>query len=55
MTTSTTFKATAPVANAEADVRVTIQTSLLWGVVGIGLIALVLVGLWWTFRRYGRR
>ena len=28
----TTFKATAPVANAEADVRVTIQTSLLWGV-----------------------
>jgi uncharacterized membrane protein len=51
----TTFKATAPVANASADVRVTIQTSLLWGVVGIGLIALVLIGLWWTFQRYGRR
>jgi uncharacterized membrane protein len=51
----TTFKATAPVANAEADVRVTIQTSLLWGIVGIGLIALVLIGLWWTFQRYGRR
>jgi uncharacterized membrane protein len=51
----TTFKATAPVANASADVRVTIQTSLLWGIVGIGLIALVLVGLWWTFQRYGRR
>ena len=28
----TTFKATAPVANARADVRVTIETSLLWGV-----------------------
>jgi uncharacterized membrane protein len=51
----TTFKATAPVAIASADIRVTIQTSLLWGVVGIGLIALVLIGLWWTFQRYGRR
>jgi uncharacterized membrane protein len=51
----TTFKATAPVANASADIRVTIQTSLLWGIVGIGLIALVLIGLWWTFQRYGRR
>jgi len=51
----TTFKATAPVANASADIRVTIQTSLVWGIVGIGLIALVLIGLWWTFQRYGRR
>lgn len=51
----TTFKATAPVASASADIRVTIQTSLLWGAVGIGLIALVLIGLWWTFQRYGRR
>jgi uncharacterized membrane protein len=51
----TTFKATAPVANASADVRVTIQTSLLWGAIGILLIALVLIGLLWTFRRFGRR
>lgn len=51
----TTFKATAPVATASTDIRVTIQTSLLWGIVGIGLIALVLIGLWWTFQRYGRR
>jgi uncharacterized membrane protein len=51
----TTFRATASVANASADVRVTIETSLLWGAVGIVLIAIVLVGLWWTFRRYGRR
>ncbi len=51
----TTFKATAPVATASTDIRVTIQTSLLWGVVGIGLILLVLIGLWWTFQRYGRR
>jgi uncharacterized membrane protein len=51
----TTFKATADVANADAEMRVTIETSLLWGVVGVGLIALMLAGLWWTFRRYGRR
>jgi uncharacterized membrane protein len=49
------FKATAPVANASADVRVTIETSALWGAIGIGLIAIVLIGLWWTFRRFGRR
>ena len=51
----TTFKASSDVANANAEMRVTIETSLLWGVVGVGLIALVLAGLWWTFRRYGRR
>ena len=50
-----TFKATAPVATASTDIRVTIETSLLWGVIGIGLIAIVLIGLLWTFRRFGRR
>ena len=50
-----TFRATSPAASATADIRVTIETSLLWGAVGIALIALVLIGLWWTFRRYGRR
>ena len=44
-----------PAASATADIRVTIETSLLWGAVGVALIALVLVGLWWTFRRFGRR
>lgn len=51
----TTFKATAPVATASTDIRVTIETSLLWGVVGLGLIAIVLIGLYWTFRKFGRR
>jgi len=51
----TTFTATAPVATATTDIRITIETSLLWGIVGIGLIAIVLVGLLWTFRRFGRR
>jgi uncharacterized membrane protein len=51
----TTFKATADTANASAEVRVTVQTSPLWGVVGIGIIALVLIGLLWVFRQFGRR
>jgi uncharacterized repeat protein (TIGR01451 family) len=51
------FKATAPsnLASASADIRVTVETSLLWGAVGVALIAVVLVGLWLTFRRFGRR
>jgi uncharacterized membrane protein len=50
-----TFNARSDLANAEAEMRVTIETSLIGGIVGVGLIALVLAGLWWTFRRYGRR
>jgi uncharacterized membrane protein len=50
-----TFKATAQTASADADVRVTIETSLIWGMIGVGLIVLVLIGLFWTFRRFGRR
>jgi uncharacterized membrane protein len=33
----------------------TIETSPLFGFVGLALIALVLFGLWWVFQRYGRR
>lgn len=51
----TTFRATSDLANDSAEMRITIETSLLWGAVGVGLIALVLAGLWWTFRKYGRR
>ncbi len=51
----TTFKASAPVASASADVRVTVETSAFWGFIGIALIVIVLVGLWLTFRRFGRR
>jgi uncharacterized membrane protein len=50
-----TFKATADQATSSADIRVTIQTGLLGGAIGIGLIILVLVGLGWIFLRYGRR
>ena len=42
-------------ANGETDIRVTVETSLLWGIVGVALIILVIVGLGYVFRRYGRR
>ena len=52
-----TLTATAPsnLATANASIRVTVETSLLWGAVGVVLIVIVLVGLWLTFRRFGRR
>ncbi|HXQ95433.1 MAG TPA: NEW3 domain-containing protein, partial [Candidatus Acidoferrales bacterium] len=42
-------------ASQDVDIRTTVQTSPLWGFVGLALIAIVLVGLGWVFRRYGRR
>ena len=41
--------------DASVDIRMTIETSPLFGFVGLALIALVLFGLWWVFQRYGRR
>ena len=37
------------------DVRVTVETSPIWGAVGLALILAVLIGLVLVFRRYGRR
>lgn len=50
-----TFHASTVQASASQDIRVTVETSLVWALVGIGLIGLVLIGLGWVFRRYGRR
>jgi uncharacterized membrane protein len=51
----TTFRVANDFANAQAQVRVTVETSLLWGAVGLGLIAAVFIGLILVFQRYGRR
>jgi uncharacterized membrane protein len=50
-----TFSAAGGDVSDEIEIRVTIETSPLWGFVGIGLIVAVLAGLWWVFRTYGRR
>ena len=50
-----TYNATTTGANGTVDIRMTIETSPLFGFVGLALIALVLFGLWWVFQKYGRR
>jgi uncharacterized membrane protein len=50
-----TFTATSGSTTATVDIRTTVQTSPLWGFIGIALIVLVIVGLLWVFRRFGRR
>lgn len=41
--------------SASVDIRYTVDTSLLWGIVGVALIVVVGAGIWWVFQRYGRR
>jgi uncharacterized repeat protein (TIGR01451 family) len=41
--------------NQSMQVRTTVETSSVFGYVAIGLIVLVLIGLFLVFRRYGRR
>jgi uncharacterized membrane protein len=50
-----TYSARNADANGTVDIRVTIETSPLFGFVGLALIVVVLFGLWWVFQRYGRR
>ena len=50
-----TYRAQTTDADGSVDIRMTIETSPLFGFVGLALIALVLFGLWWVFQRYGRR
>ncbi|MDP8959461.1 MAG: NEW3 domain-containing protein [Actinomycetota bacterium] len=50
-----TLTAEVPEATDDVELRVTVETSPLWGFVGLALIVAALVGLGWVFRRYGRR
>ena len=52
---SLSAKADQVTAPSTIAVRTTVETSSVWGFVGIGLIVLVLIGLFLVFRRYGRR
>lgn len=42
-------------AHDSIEIRYTVETSIIWGVVGIALIIAVGAGVWWVFQRYGRR
>jgi uncharacterized membrane protein len=41
--------------SGSVDIRFTVETSLVWAIVGIALIVAVFAGLWWVFQQYGRR
>lgn len=42
-------------AHDSIEIRYTVETSIIWGVVGVALIIAVGAGVWWVFQRYGRR
>lgn len=42
-------------AQESVDVRVTVETAPIWGLVGLALILATLGGMFWVFQRYGRR
>jgi len=44
-----------PETSSTADFRMSVKTSMLWGWVGILVIAAVLGGVYYLFRKYGRR
>ena len=52
---SLTVKAANDQADASQAIRFTVETSPLWTLVTIGIIALILGGLFYVFRTYGRR
>jgi len=48
-------EASTPETTAKADLRMSVKTSMLWGLVGVVIIALVAAGIWYLFRKYGRQ
>jgi uncharacterized membrane protein len=50
-----TITANVPEANSEIELRTTVKTSGLWGIIGLLLIVAALGGLGYVFRTYGRR
>lgn len=50
-----TMDASTPEATSSADFRMTVETSLFWGWVGVLIIVLVLGSIYYFMRKYGRR
>ena len=42
-------------ATESVDIRVTVEASPVWGIIGLLLIASAVGGLYWVYRRFGRR
>jgi uncharacterized membrane protein len=41
--------------SASQTIRFTVQTSIVGGLIGVGLVVVVAIAIWLVFRRYGRR
>jgi uncharacterized membrane protein len=50
-----TFKASSENCNSKIELRATVETPTIWGIVGIGIIVIVIVGVAIIFTRLGRR
>ena len=50
-----TFGASSENSNDSFDLRVTVETPTIWGIVGIGIIVVVIIGVAVIFARLGRR
>lgn len=50
-----TFRASVDQAQDSIEIRTTVEPSTVWGLIGVGVIALTLGGLAGVFRRFGRR
>lgn len=50
-----TIRANTPEANDSMEIRTTVETSPIGGLLGIGVLVAVAVGLFFVFQRYGRR
>ena len=51
----TTISASAAESSAEADFRISVETSMLWGLFAVAIILIVLGGFYYMVRKYGRR
>ena len=50
-----TFRASSENSNSSIDLRATVETPTIWGIVGIGIIVVVIIGVAVIFARLGRR
>jgi uncharacterized membrane protein len=50
-----TFKASSENSESSIEVRATVETPTIWGIVGIGIIVVVIIGVAIIFTRLGRR
>ncbi|WP_047982894.1 COG1470 family protein [Ornithinibacillus californiensis] len=52
---ATTFSVQTAEATSEANFRMSVKTSTAWGFIGVAIIVIVIGGLYYIFRKYGRR